>query len=321
MLINCVAYQEGRKLADIAVDEISEYVSRPECFVWVALKDPDDAELARLQEEFGLHELAVEDARKGHQRPKIEEYGDSLFVVLRTVEAVGNECLLGEIGIFVGRNFVLSTRRATRKGFADVRARCEREPELLRLGSGFVLYALMDAVVDRYFPAVEMIEEELDRAEERIFAGAPARATVETLYTSKQKLVQLQHAVRPLLDATTRLFGGRVPPVCAGMQEYFRDVADHLSRINASIDGLRETVTTAMSVNLSLISLQENETTKQLAAYAALIAVPTLIAGLYGMNFQHMPELGWALGYPLALAVMVAIDVYLFRRFRRARWL
>jgi magnesium transporter len=321
MIINCVAYQDGRKLADIPVEDISEYVRRPECFVWVALKDPDDAELATLQEEFELHELAVEDARKGHQRPKIEEYGDSLFVVLRTVEALDDECQLGEVGIFVGTNYVLSTRRGTRKGFVDVRARCEREPELLRLGSGFVLYALMDAVVDRYFPVIEMIEGEVDLVEERIFSGETGRASVEALYTSKRKLVQLQHAVRPLLDATTRLFGGRVPPVCVGMQEYFRDVADHLSRINAAIDGLRETLTTAMSVNLSLISLQENETTKQLAAYGALIAVPTMIAGLYGMNFQHMPELSWGFGYPLALAVMVGIDVYLFRRFRRAKWL
>jgi magnesium transporter len=321
MLVNCVTYQDGRKLADIATEEVSRYVRRPECFVWVALKDPDPAEIAALQREFGLHELAVEDARHGHQRPKIEEYGDSLFIVLHTVEIAEGELVAGEVDVFVGPNYVLSLRSRTRQGFADVRARCEREPELLRQGSGFVLYALMDAVVDRYFPVIESLETELERAEQAIFSGAPARASVEALYALKQKLTVLQHAVKPLLEAVAKLYGGRVPAVCARTQEYYRDVYDHLLRINQSADSLRDMVATAMSVNLSLISLQENETMKRLAAYAALVAVPTLIAGLYGMNFEHMPELRWAFGYPIALSVMIFIDVLLFLRFRKARWL
>ena len=321
MLVNCVAYQDGRKLGDIPPAEIGRYVSRPECFVWVALKDADADELAGMQREFGLHPLAVEDAAHGHQRPKLEEYGDSLFFVLHPVELVDGALSLGEVAVFVGRNYVLSVRSRARVGFADVRARCEREPELLRHGSAFVLYALMDAVVDRYFPVVDAIESELERVEQQIFAGAPARASVEALYGLKQKLTVLQHATRPLLEATGKLFGARVPAVCSRTQEYYRDVYDHLQRINGSIDSLREMVSTAMSVNLSLISLQENETTKRLAAYAALVAVPTLIAGLYGMNFEQMPELKWALGYPVALGLMAVIDVYLFFRFRRARWL
>jgi len=202
-----------------------------------------------------------------------------------------------------------------------VRARCEREPELLRQGAAFVLYALMDAVVDRYFPAIEALEADLEASEERIFAGTPTRASVEALYALKRRLTTLQHAVRPLLDATGKLYGGRVPPVCARTQDYFRDVYDHLQRINQSVEALREMVVTAMSVNLSLITLQENETTKRLASYAALIAVPTMIAGLYGMNFEHMPELRWTLGYPVAIGIMAAVDVYLFWRFRRAGWL
>jgi magnesium transporter len=321
MLVNCVAYQDGRKLGDIPPEAISEYVQRPECLVWVALKDPEPAELAAMQEEFGLHPLAVEDAHHGHQRPKIEEYGDSLFVVLHTVEKTPEGMLKGEVDVFVGPNYVLSVRNRTMQGFAAVRARCEREPELLRHGPGFVLYAVMDAVVDRYFPAIDALEEELERVEGQIFSGAPARASVESLYALKQELTVLQHAVRPLLEATGKLFGGRVPPVCARTQEYYRDVSDHLLRINQSIDGLREMVTTAMSVNLSLISLQENETTKRLAAYAALVAVPTLIAGIYGMNFEHMPELKAWFGYPLALGTMAVIDTYLFVRFRKAGWL
>ena len=199
MLIHCAAYQDGRKLAEIKPEEISDYVSRPDCFVWVALKDPEPGELGVLQAEFDLHELAVEDAHHGHQRPKIEEYEDSLFVVMHTVEFVGDEIKIGEIDVFVGSNYVLSVRAHSERGLADVRARCEREPELLRYGSGFVLYALMDAVVDRYFPVLDALEDELERVEEKIFSGSSPRANTEALYALKQKLMSLQHAVRPLL--------------------------------------------------------------------------------------------------------------------------
>ena len=321
MLINCVAYEDGKRLADIAIRDISDYVSRPECFVWVALSNPDHEELAEMQVEFGLHPLALEDAHHGHQRPKIEEYGDSLFCVLHTVQLVEEEINVGEVAIFVGPNFVLSVRSRTEQGFAGVRSRCEREPHLLKHGSGFVLYALMDTIVDRYFPVVDALEDELERIEEGIFAGSSPRRNIEALYTNKRKLTVLKHAVEPLIEAVGKLHGGRVPKVCADTQDYFRDVYDHLVRINQSIDSLRDTVTTAISVNLSLITLQENETTKRLAAYGALLMVPTLIAGIYGMNFEHMPELKWTFGYPLSLAAMVGIDLYLYFRFRKTGWL
>jgi magnesium transporter len=321
MIVNCVVYQDGKRLAEICSREIHRYVSRPDCFVWVALRDATDAELAEMQREFDLHPLAVEDASHGHQRPKIEEYGDSLFAVLHTVEVDGDDLRVGETNVFVGRNYVLSVRNRSERGFTDVRARCEREPELLRHGSGYVLYTLMDAVVDRYFPVIDTLEVELEQIEERIFAGGAARAQIEALYGIKQKLVTLKHAVAPLLEATGKLHGGRVPQVCAGMGEYFRDVYDHLTRLNQSIDAIRDMVTTAMTVHLSLSTMQENETTKRLAAYGALVAVPTMIAGVYGMNFEHMPELSWGLGYPLALLSMALIDLYLFYRFRKAGWL
>lgn len=321
MLVNCVAYQEGRKLADIQSKEIHEYVSRPECFIWVALYEATAEELETMQREFGLHELAVEDARHGHQRPKIEEYGDSLFVVLHTVELAGAELKVGEVAIFVGRNYVLSVRSRTERGFSEIRSRSEREPDLLRHGSAYVLYAIMDTVVDRYFPVLDAVECELEEIEKRIFSGQNNRAIIESLYILKQKLMMLKHAAAPLLEATSKLYGGRVPQLCSGLQEYFRDVYDHLARVNQSIDILREMVTTAISVNLSLLTIQENEVTKRLAGYAALVAVPTMIAGVYGMNFENMPELSWGLGYPLTVAVMVAIDVYLFYRFRKAKWL
>jgi magnesium transporter len=321
MLVNCVVYQDGKKLADIQKREIKSYLQRPECFVWVALRDADAAELAEMQDEFDLHELAVEDARQGNQRPKFEEYGDSLFVVLHTVEVAGEELKVGEMDVFVGRNYVLSARQKTERGFQDVRARCEREPELLRHGPGYVLYALMDAVVDRYIPVLDAVETELEALEEQIFTGKSPRENIESLYYVKQKMMVLKHAAGPLLDAASRLFGGRVPYPCAGLGEYFRDVYDHLVRLNQSLDTLRDTVTTAIQVNLAMITIGESEVTKRLAAYAALVAVPTMIAGIYGMNFEHMPELDWAFGYPLSVAVMAAIDVYLFYRFRKAGWL
>ena len=205
MLVNCVAYEDGRKVADVDLHAIHVYLARPGCFVWVALRDATAAELEALGEEFDLHPLAVEDARHGHQRPKIEEYGDQMFVVLQTVEVAGDELTAGEVAIFVGRNFVLSVRTRTERGFQDVRARAEREPDLLRYGAGFVLYALMDAVVDRYFPVLEAVETQLEAVEEHLFGRNSPRANIEALYYVKQKLTTLKHAVAPLLEHAGRL--------------------------------------------------------------------------------------------------------------------
>jgi magnesium transporter len=321
MLVNCAAYQSGKKLGDVRKDEIHDYLAKSGCFVWVALKDATPEELAEMQQQFGLHELAVEDAHHGHQRPKLEEYGDSLYAVLHTIEPDGDELRIGELSIFVGRNYVLSVRNRSEQGFANVRARSEREPHLLKQGAGFVFYALIDTVVDRYFPVIDAVEDELEAVEARIFDGVPGRENIEALYAIKQKLMILKHAVGPLHEAVGRLYGGRVPAICANTQEYFRDVGDHLLRLEQSIDGTRDMAITALSVNLSMITISESETVKRLAAWAALVAVPTLIAGVYGMNFEHMPELNWVWGYPLAMVLMVAIDVYLVWRFRKAEWL
>jgi magnesium transporter len=325
MLINCAAYQDGRKLADIDIDSISDYVARPECFVWVALKDPGPDELAVMKHEFGLHELAIEDAQNGHQRPKIEEYGESIFTVMHTVEMDDDsELLIGEVDVFVGRNYVLSVRRNTRVGFQSVRARCEREPHLLKEGSAFVLYALLDDVVDRYFPIVEAMSTEIEELEDRIFDrndSAASRAIVQDLYSLKRRLVILQHHISPLQEAVSKLTGGRIPSVCDGMQAYFRDVYDHLERIVRTIEGRREIVVTAVQVNLGMISLAESEVTKRLGSFAALFAVPTMIAGIYGMNFESIPELHFKFGYEICLLVMLTVDIFLYRRFKKAGWL
>jgi magnesium transporter len=322
MLVCCVAYQDGRKLAEIATAEIHEYVRRPNCFVWVALHDPGSAELEEMQKEFGLHPLAVEDARLGHQRPKIEEYEDSLFTLLQLVEPVNGELRTGAVAVFAGPNYVLSVRSHAEEGFQHVRARCEREPELLRRGPGYVLYALMDSVVDRYFPLLDQLENELAGIEERIFSPqTSARANIEALYALKRRLMVMKHAVAPLLEGISNLSGARVPAMCAAFREYFRDVSDHLQWLNQTVESIRDTLATAISLNLSMMSQHENETMKRLAAYAALLAVPTMIAGIYGMNFEHMPELKWRYGYGLSLLVMGVIDAFLFYRLRKARWL
>ena len=321
MLISCVAYKDGHKVADIGIEEVQQTLSQPGHFVWVALREPDGETLGKLQQQLGLHPLAVEDARNGHQRPKIEDYGDSLFAVMHIIEPDGADLRVGEVAVFAGRNYVVSVRSHAERGFQEVRARCEREPELLRLGTGFVLYALTDAVVDRYFPLLDLLEGELESVEERIFANGSPRANIEALYELKNRLMIVKHAVAPLLEGVFNLSGARVPALCTGLREYYRDIYDHLLRLNQTIETIRDSVATAISVNLSMITLQENETMKRLAAYAALIAVPTMIAGIYGMNFEHMPELGWKFGYAGALGVMAVIDVYLFYRLRKAKWL
>ena len=322
MLINCVAYRGGAKLADITTDQISDYLAQPGCFVWVALRDASNDELALMQEEFDLHDLSVEDARHGHQRPKIEEYGKTVFTVLHLIEYTPtDELRLGEVNVFTGSNFVLSVRNRSTQGFLGVRERCEREPELLGQGAGFVLYALMDAVVDRYFPLVDAMETDLETIEGQIFDRGAGRANIERLYELKRKVTTLRHAVVPLIDAVGKLHGGRVPPVCSNSTEYFRDIADHLARLQIRIDTIRDTIGTAIQVNLSMVAIEDNEVTKRLAAWAGIFAVATFFVGVWGMNFEFMPELKAPWGYPAALGLIGATCALMYWRFRRVGWL
>lgn len=321
MLINCVAYEHGSRLRDLAVEEISDFLARPDTFVWVALRDASPEEMAQMQEEFGLHDLAVEDARNGKQRPKLEEYEDAVFAVLHLVEPQGDDFEIGDLNVFVGQNYILSVRNRSQQGFLGVRARCEREPHLLRQGAGFVLYALMDAVVDRYFPIIDHLETELEGIEENIFSEGAARSNIERLYDLKYKVMRVRHAVAPLLEVAAKLSSGRGPACCAASREYFRDVYDHLLRINASIDSIRETIGTAIQVNLSMVAIGDSEVSKRLAAWAGIFAVATAFAGIWGMNFEVMPELAWKYGYPSALGMICLTCFLLYRRFKRAGWL
>jgi len=322
MLINCVLYQQGRKVREIPVEEIGSFIGRGDSFVWVALKDATEPELAALQAQFNLHDLAVEDAQHGHQRPKIEEYGDSLFAVLHLLEPRGGGITVGEANLFVGRDYVVSIRNAAAQGFADVRQRVEGEPELLASGgSSFVFYALMDAVVDRYFPILDELETELEAIESQIFVEGSARSNVARLYELKRRVMTVRHAVVPLMEGVGKLFGGRVPALCAKTQDYFRDVYDHLYRVNASLETIRETIVTAIQVNLSMVTIEQSDIAKRLTGWAAIFAVATTIVGIWGMNFEHMPELKWAYGYPFALGLIGAVCGVLYLQFRRARWL
>lgn len=321
MLINCAAYKQGYKLADIAIEEISNYLSQSGVMVWVALKDPTDAEIKSMQAEFNLHELAVESAQVRHERPKIEEFGDVVFSLAQLLEIKEGKISQGELAIFTGPNFVLSIRKNYSKDFLGVRARCETEPQLLKFGPAFVLYALIDAVVDGYFEVLDKLEVRLEIVEADIFRKNAGRLNIERLYKLKRQVSMLKHATSPLLEAFAKFNGGRVPAIGANMGEYFRDLTDHLSRINAAVDSMRETISMAIQVNLSMVTIEDGEVTKKLAAWAGIFAVATAFAGIWGMNFEVMPELKWAYGYPTAIGAIICATSFLYWRFKKAGWL
>jgi magnesium transporter len=234
---------------------------------------------------------------------------------------VDGEMNIGELDVFVSEHYVLSVRNRTHADFLGVRVRCEREPHLLKQGPAFVFYALMDAVVDRYFPIVVALETELEIIEEQIFTKGSQRVNIERLYQLKRKVTILKHAVDPLMEAVGKLDGGRVPAIVVNSKDYFRDIHDHLCRINASIDSIRDTISTAIQVNLSMVSIDENEVNKRLAAWAAIFGVATAFVGIWGMNFEYMPELKWKFGYPVSLGIIVSVCGYLYYRFKKSGWL
>ena len=320
MLINCASYKNGQKISDIDIESISDHVADPDSFVWVALLDPTINEIAKMIEEFDLHPLAVEDALIGHQRPKIEEYGDGLFAVIQVLK-YEEDITVGELDIFAASHYVLSIRNRSDVQFLGVRERCEQEPELLRQGSGFVLYALIDAIVDLYFPIVEKLELELEAIEETLFDGRSTKTNLEKLFELKRKVMVVKHAVSPLMEATGKLSSGRVPSICANSTEYFRDILDHLTRINSVIESIRDAIGTAIQVSLSAIALEQNNIQKRLASWAAIFGVATAFAGIWGMNFEQMPELKWHFGYPIAVGIIVLTCSFLYWRFKRSGWL
>lgn len=321
-VIACVVYENGRRVRDVPIADISEVIQTPGQFIWIGLCEPSDALLAEVQAEFGLHDLAIEDARKAHQRPKLERYDNSLFVVLRPGQlGATGQVELGETHVFLGPNYIVTVRHGTERSHVGVRARCESQPALLALGPSFALYALMDFIVDQYLPIVDSFDEQLGELEAEIFGSGTTRDTTSRIYLQKRDLLKLKRAVFPLVDMSGQLARFADDLVPEPVRVYFRDVYDHALRCNEMIDTLRELLGAALDANLSLIAVAQNEQMKRLAAWAAIIAVPTAVAGIYGMNFEHMPELSWAYGYPAAIGVMAGACLTLFALFKRSGWL
>ncbi len=322
-IVNCVAYAaDGTRMPDIAFEQISDVLANDDgSFVWVGLYEPDEALLDKLQEEFCLHDLAVEDAHNAHQRPKIEIYGDSLFIVLQTAQSVDNQVEFGETHVFLGKRYLVSVRHGASLSYAPARARCEREPEMLALGPSYALYAMMDFAVDNYLPLVDEFQSELDKLEEDIFAEDYKRSTIERLYKLKQQLTTLRLAVSPLQDVLNQLARFHHHLVNEEVRVYFRDVFDHVVRVNEATDTMREMLTAAMGVNLALVTVAQGEVVKRLAGWAALLAVPTLITGWYGMNFHHMPEVAGEYSYYVMIAITLGICAALFATLRKSGWI
>jgi magnesium transporter len=320
-VVNCAAYDAKAGRRDISVDDISEVLAKPEGFVWLGLHEPDETLLTALREEFGLHELAIEDAHHAHQRPKIEQYGDSLFLAVHTVQRVNARVVFGETHVFLGKRFLVTVRHGASLSYAAPRARCEREPERLMVGPSYALYAVLDFIVDNYLPIVGEFQQALDDLERDIFDESFKRETIRRLYDLKGDLARLRLAVAPMQDILSQLV--RLHPELIHDQSrlYFRDVFDHAVRVNEATDTLREMVGAALSVNLSLVTVAQGEVVKRLAGWAALLAAPTLLTSWYGMNFRGMPELSADFGYPILVGVTGLVCFSLFIVLKRAKWL
>ncbi|MEO8012479.1 MAG: magnesium/cobalt transporter CorA [Dokdonella sp.] len=322
MVMNCVAYtSDGNRIGDITLDEISDVLEKPDTFVWVGLLEPDEALLEKLQEEFGLHDLAIEDAHKAHQRPKIESYGDSLFIVAQTAQVVAAAIEFGETHIFVGKRYLLTIRHGASLSYAPARRSCEQSPEMLMSGPSYALYAVLDFIVDNFMPIVRSFKEDLQELEEDIFADTFKRDTIRRLYNLKKELVTLRMAIGPLQDILNQLTRLYPTLIREEVRPYFRDVLDHAARINESTDTMREMLTAALSVNLSLVTVAQGEVVKRLAGWAALLAAPTLMTSWYGMNFDAMPEVHSRWGYIGMIALTMSVCGTLFWWLRRAKWL
>ena len=321
-IINCAAYSQGRRIADVELNNVHEVLKAANQFVWIGLHEPSEEVLSKVQLEFGLHDLAVEDAHNAHQRPKVELYGDSVFVVLRTAQInKEHHTEFGETHFFVGPNFIVTVRHGSGVSYAEVRSRCESTPHLLSKGQGFALYSVMDFIVDQFYPVVHEMEQELQAIEDKIFKEKPSRETTEQIYQLKRELLEIRRAVSPLVDICNRLMRFDIKCISEETRPYFRDVYDHVVRINEMVENTRELLNTALEANFSLISISQNDVSKKFAGWAAIIAVPTMVAGFYGMNFKFMPESEWEYGFYTVILFTIASCLLLYFLFRRSGWL
>jgi magnesium transporter len=327
MLINCSLYKDGIKQKNLIIDEISHWAGKQDHVLWAAFNNVDDFLLDKIQGIFKLNELAVEDTgqpvdfAEQNQIPRIVEYQNTIFIMANLLEYKNNQIEAGEMTLFVGSNYILSFRKNSEHRFTNVRDRCEREPDLLKMGPGYILYAILDEIVDRYFPLLNRIEDEMAMIEKEIFKKKDTKKIIEKLFQLKTQTTDLRHATIPLSEVLGKLHGGRVPTVCMNLQDYFNDIHNHLIRINKSIENFRDGITTSVQVSLALATIEKSETTKKLAAWAAIFGVCTTGVGIWGMNFKHMPELDWQYGYPLSLLIIFGAAYYVYRKFKKSGWL
>lgn len=322
MVVNCVAYhRNGERIGDTSLDAISDVLQDPDTFVWVGLHEPDEPLLEKLQEEFDLHDLAIEDAHNAHQRTKIESYGDSLFIVVQTAQLVAGKLAFGETHIFLGPRYLVTVRHGASLSYAPARRTCEHSPELLALGPSYGLYGVLDFIVDNLMPIVRDFREELQELEQDIFAETFNRETVKRLYDMQRDLMTLRLAVAPLQDVISQLVRLHPNLIPDDLRAYFRDVYDHVFRVNESVSAMREMLGATININLSLVTFGQNEVMKKLAGWAAMLAAPTLITSWYGMNFQHMPELSSPWAYPTMIVVVATLVGGIYAWLRKARWL
>lgn len=329
VIVDCAIYRDGHRTD--GPDDFSDAVDEARSaggFVWIGLYEPTEEEFDLVTEEFRLHPLAVEDALKAHQRPKLEVYDDSLFVVLKPVEYEPDSDAVssGELMLFLGDSFVVVVRHGEGSPLKAVRQRLEHEPELLGKGPTSVLYAIADATVDHYLDVAVELQNDLEELEAEVFSpdGGGSRHTASRIYTFKRQVLEFRRATGPLAPPLARLsgaFGAGVPFVNEKARPFFRDVNDHLTRVNESVEGLDRLISDILAAHLAQTGVRQNDDMRKISAWAAMAAVPTMIAGVYGMNFEHMPELRQAWGYPAVIVVMAVLEVLLFRQFKRRGWL
>ncbi|MFI0479976.1 magnesium/cobalt transporter CorA [Actinomadura sp. 9N215] len=323
MIVDKAIYADGTR-RDIDGDISDAFdLAREEgdCFVWIGLFEPDEEEFELVRDELKLHPLAAEDAVTAHQRPKMERYDDTLLIVLKTLAYVDetSDIEVGEIMVFLGPDFVITVRHGAGNPLGPVRKRLEDAPELLKHGATAVLYSVCDEVVDRYGVVAHEVEIDIIGLEKAVF-NPGARDVTEAVHSLKREVLEFRGAEDPLVPVLEEIVRGRVAE-CGSTREYFRDVLDHLLRVDEQVDAHNELLNSVLTAHLALLGKQQNEDMRKISAWAAIIAVPTAIAGIYGMNFDHMPELKWTWSYPVVLAVIAVICVLLFRRLRRSGWL
>jgi magnesium transporter len=323
VIIDCAIYEEGqRRDGQVGLEHAYDVRHQPGKFVWIGLYEPTAEEFDSLTREFNLHPLAVEDAIHAHQRPKLEVYEDMIFLVLKTARYVDPEevITLGEVLVFLGNDFVITVRHGEASSLHGVRESLEADPAHLRRGPGAVLHAILDKVVDDYQPAIQGLETDIDEVEDELFSGERTNPA-ERIYRLQREVLQFKKATAPLVDPLSKLAAGHYVQIHPEIHDYFRDVNDHLIRARDQLDAMRDLLAGSLQANLAQVAVRQNDDVRRISAWVAIIAVPTAIAGIYGMNFDHMPELRWEFGYPAVLLVMVAICSMLYRYFRRAGWL